>query len=206
LRGPRISGVAEGRHGLIPTDAEMRVEGADRVWAAGDATWFPLKQGGIAAQQADVAAAAILREAGLDVDVPAFAPVVRGALLTGSEPLFFSSANGEREGASTAPLWWPPGKVAGRWLAPYLAREWSGGPDDPLIPLEDRGGDDPEQRAGSHREALDLALRFADVDAEEGEFANAVRWLDLAERLNLTLPPAWARKRSHWREILQGKP
>lgn len=202
LRVPDVPGVTQGRHGFIPTGPTMSVEGMDRVWAAGDATWFPVKQGGIAAQMADVAAASIVEAAGIGVEVPAFVPVVRGALLTGDEPEFFSSVVGGGPGqSSAAPLWWPPGKVAGKWLAPYLAREWSGSPEDPLAPLEARDEGDAEARARSHREALDLALRFADVDANEGEFASAVRWLDIAERLNLTLPAVWSRKRAHWSEI-----
>lgn len=121
-----IPGVPQGRDGFIGTDPEMAVEGLDAVWCAGDATWFPIKQGGIAAEQADVAAAAIGRRAGAAGPAPTFAPVVRGALLTGDEPEFFRFEGDGAGTASTAPLWWPPGKVAGRWLAPYLAREWSG--------------------------------------------------------------------------------
>ncbi len=198
LRVPPIPGLPQGRNGFIATDATMRVEGPSRVWAAGDATWFPIKQGGIAAQQADVAATAIAEVAGTPVQVPAFNPVVRGVLLTGDEPQYFNAKVGTDGKSSAAPLWWPPAKVAGRWLAPYLAREWEGNSDDPLVPLQDRMDGD----ARSHREGLDLALRFADVDAEQGEFANALRWLAIAERLNLILPPEWAQKRAHWREIV----
>ena len=196
-----IPGVPQGRDGFIGTDPEMAVEGLDGVWAAGDATWFPVKQGGIAAEQADVAAASIGRRSGAAGPVPTFAPVVRCALLTGGEPEFFRFG-GEDEGtASAAPLWWPPGKVAGRWLAPYLAREWSGSENDPLYPLEDLTVGAEEKDAARHREALDLALRFAAVDADQGDFGAAVRWLDVAERLNVTLPREWSQRRSEWREL-----
>jgi sulfide:quinone oxidoreductase len=207
LAVPEIGGLPQGRHGFIPTDASMRVDGLEHVWAAGDATWFPLKQGGIAAQQADIAAAGIALAAGIEVEVPPLRPVVRVAMLTGDEPEFFRSelAAGAEPAEGDFPLWWPPGKVAGRWLAPYLAREWSGNPTDPLVPLEDIGGGDGERRGGQHREALDLAFRFADLDASQGDVAQALRWLDVAEKLNVTLPAEYATRRAEWAEILRSR-
>ena len=50
--------------GFLPVDAHGRVVGAPGVYAAGDATDFAIKQGGIACQQADAAAEAIAAEAG----------------------------------------------------------------------------------------------------------------------------------------------
>jgi sulfide:quinone oxidoreductase len=209
LEVPEISGLPQGRHGFIPTDASMAVDGLERVWAAGDATWFPIKQGGIAAQQADVAAAGIALAAGLDIEVPPLRPAVRVTMLTGDEPAFFRSelAAEAEPGAGDFPLWWPPSKVAGRWLAPYLAREWSGSPTDPLVPLEDvaNGDGDDGHRGSQHREALDLALRFADLNASQGDVAQALRWLDVAEKLNVTLPAAYASRRSEWSEILRSR-
>ena len=60
-----LDGVVQGPHGFIPTDSRMRVPGGIDVYAVGDASWFPIKQGGLAAQQADVAATAIA--AGIDL-------------------------------------------------------------------------------------------------------------------------------------------
>lgn len=60
-----IEGLPQRHHGFIPVDPDMRVEGAPRVYAAGDATWYPNKQGGIAAQQGETAAASIAADAGL---------------------------------------------------------------------------------------------------------------------------------------------
>jgi sulfide:quinone oxidoreductase len=206
LRVPDIPGLPQGRNGFIATDATMRVDGLEAVWAAGDATWFPIKQGGIAAQQADIAAAGIALASGAEVEVPPLRPVVRVAMLTGEQPEFFRSefATDAKPATGGAPLWWPPGKVAGRWLAPYLAREWSGSAIDPLVPLEDLGGDD-EAREGQHRDALELALRFAEVDASQGEFEQALRWLDVAEKLNVTLPPEYVSRRADWLEILRSR-
>jgi sulfide:quinone oxidoreductase len=207
LRVPEIPGIPQGRHGFIPTDAAMKVDGLDRVWAAGDATWFPIKQGGIAAQQADIVAAGMALKAGAEVDVPPLRPTVRVTMLTGEEPEFFrASVAGDGEGERAVfPLWWPPGKVAGRWLAPYLAREWAGKPEDPLMPLEDLDALDDETRAEQHRSAVDLALRFAQLDADEGDLAQALRWLDVAEKLNVTLPHEYEQRRADWTELLRSR-
>ncbi|MFN8162131.1 MAG: FAD-dependent oxidoreductase, partial [Solirubrobacterales bacterium] len=77
-----IPGIPQAPHGFIGTDLHQRVEGTDHVFAAGDATWFPVKQGGIAAQQADVAASAIAAMADPDIPRAVFRPVLRGVLLT----------------------------------------------------------------------------------------------------------------------------
>ena len=47
--GPGIAGLPADAHGFLPVDRYGHVKGADRVWAAGDATARPLKQGGLAA-------------------------------------------------------------------------------------------------------------------------------------------------------------
>jgi hypothetical protein len=47
-------------------------------------------------------------------------------LLTGSLPLYvraeLSGGRGESSTVASDALWWPPGKIAARHLAPYLAR------------------------------------------------------------------------------------
>jgi hypothetical protein len=52
--------------------------------------------------------------------------VLRGLLLTGGQPEFMraevSGGEDHPPAASTHALWWPPSKIAGRWLAPYLAQ------------------------------------------------------------------------------------
>jgi sulfide:quinone oxidoreductase len=90
------------------------------VYAAGDMTTRPLKQGGLATQQADVAAAAIAASAGADVNAEAYQPVLRAMLLTGGRPRYLRRpAKGPGAAFDEAP-WWPPHKIAGRELAPYL--------------------------------------------------------------------------------------
>lgn len=123
FEGPRIPGVLHDAQGFIPTDEHCQVVSEVDVWAAGDGTTFPLKQGGIAAQQADAAAAAMAASAGLDVEREPFRPVLRGLLLTGMVPRFLRSEPGTPASAvDTEPLWWPPAKIVGRHLAPFLAK------------------------------------------------------------------------------------
>ena len=100
-----------------------KVPGCAGVWAAGDAIAFPVKQGGLAAQQADAAAEAIAAAAGAPVRPEPFRPVLRGVLLTGRGREWIRRDLGSDE-AGTAErhaLWWPPTKVAGRYLSPFLA-------------------------------------------------------------------------------------
>jgi sulfide:quinone oxidoreductase len=121
--GPAIPGVPSDERGFVRCDEHGQVEGTDSVWAAGDATTFPVKQGGLAAQQADAAAEAIAARAGADVEPQPFRPVLRGVLLTGRGQRWMRGPRDtDDEGAAERhALFWPPTKIAGRYLAPYLA-------------------------------------------------------------------------------------
>jgi sulfide:quinone oxidoreductase len=124
LEGPSLRGLPHDGHGFIPTDATGRVRGVSGVLAAGDVTSFPVKQGGLATQQADAAAETIAAITGADVTPEPFRPVLRGLVLTGEKPLFARAeltSSAEPFTSSTDALWWPPGKIVGRYLAPYLA-------------------------------------------------------------------------------------
>ena len=127
LVGPSLRGIPCGRDGFIHTDAHGRVPGLDDVFAAGDATTFPVKQGGLAAQQADAVAEAIAASAGADIDPQPFRPILRGTLLTGGPPRHLradiSGAAGDDSLISGDALWWPPNKLSGRYLAPYLSAQ-----------------------------------------------------------------------------------
>ena len=68
--------------GFLVTDAHGRVEGLPGVFAAGDGTAHPIKQGGLACQQADAAAEQIAKLAGADIEPEPYDPVLRGMLLT----------------------------------------------------------------------------------------------------------------------------
>jgi len=124
LRGPRIDGLPQTVEGFLPVDAHGQVHGLSDVFAAGDITNFPLKQGGIATQQADAAAELIAANAGADLTPQPFRPVLRGLLLTGRQPRYLrhelTGGAGDTSVASAEPLWWPPAKIVGRYLAPFL--------------------------------------------------------------------------------------
>ena len=124
LEGPAIPGIPCDERGFIQTEAGGRVAGTEDVYAAGDGIDFPIKQGGVATQQADAAAAAIARRVGVELDLPTGEPVIRVKLLTGHGERFATKGGGATSGLSDHALWWPPGKVAGAYLTPYLA-----GPD-----------------------------------------------------------------------------
>jgi sulfide:quinone oxidoreductase len=121
LVGRAPSGIPADENGFLAVDAHGAVQHVERVWAAGDGIAFPVKFGGLAAEQADAAAEAIAQLAGADVAPEPFRPVLRGRLLTGRGERFLhhDAAGGISEVADHT-LWWPPSKVAGRRLAPYL--------------------------------------------------------------------------------------
>ena len=125
LEGSRILGLPQDADGFVATDRQGRVPGLDDVYAAGDITQFPIKQGGLAAQQADSVAETLANEAGATITPRAFHPVLRGLLLTGAAPQYLRNelrgGVGETSAIATDILWWPPGKIVGRYLAPYLA-------------------------------------------------------------------------------------
>jgi sulfide:quinone oxidoreductase len=122
VRGPQLGGVpSEPDFGFIPVDRHGRVDGLDGVYAAGDATNFPVKQGGLAAQQADAVAEHVAARHGAPLDPSPFRPVLRGLLFAGGADRYLRACD---DAVAAQPLWWPPTKIAGRYLAPYLyARE-----------------------------------------------------------------------------------
>jgi sulfide:quinone oxidoreductase len=124
LAGPAIPGLPHDRFGFLQTDPHGRVTATDGVYAAGDVTTFPIKQGGLAAQQADAVAESIAASIDPTIKPEPFRPVLRGMLLTGWVPRYLraeiSGGAGDPPDATEHALWWPPGKIAGRYLAPYL--------------------------------------------------------------------------------------
>ena len=122
--GPGLPGLPCDARGFVLADRHGKVPDVDAVWAAGDAIAFPIKQGGLASQQADAAAEAIAAAAGADLKPHPFRPVLRGMMLTGRGQQWMRGepAGGAGEGTAVRrALWWPPTKIAGRYLSPYLA-------------------------------------------------------------------------------------
>ncbi len=132
LLGPDLGGLPRDHDGFLPADRHGLVRGLTDVYAAGDAISFPIKHGGLAALQADAVAEAIAARVGVPIQPEPFRPVIRGMLLTGDRPRYLESGlagdEGEGGGVSLRPLWWPPSKIAGRYLAPYLMAEVPLGP------------------------------------------------------------------------------
>ncbi len=124
LFGPEVRGIPLGDHGFIRVDPYCRVPGVERVYAAGDATDFPIKHGGIGSQQADIAAQSIAALAGASVTPQRFNPMIHGMLLTNEKPQYLTAhitgGHGFSSEITDTPTWSPPGKIAAKYLAPYL--------------------------------------------------------------------------------------
>ena len=174
VAGPCLRGLPCTADGFIPVDGFGLVEETMTAYAAGDVTNFPVKQGGLATQQAEAAATHIAVRAGVDVKPRPFAPVLRGFLLTGAVPLHLRG--GAHTEATSRPLWPARGKVIGTRLSRWL------GLNDP--------GDRPQ--------GLELALMLADDEAQSGNPGAALEWLAAAEAIAGRLPPAYEVKRRTW--------
>ena len=127
LEGRRIRGVPHDADGFVGVDDHCRVLGRERLFAAGDVTSFPVKQGGIATQQADVIAEVIAADLGAAVDPQLFDPLLRAVLWTGEEPCYLEGWIGGGHGESssfTAEAAWgsSEGKIVGRYLTPFFAK------------------------------------------------------------------------------------
>jgi sulfide:quinone oxidoreductase len=122
LAGEPIPGVPRDAGGFVPVDGLGRVAGLTDVYAVGDMTARPLKQGGLATQQADATATALAAWAGADVEPEPYRPQLRGVLLTGGAPRYLRrlGPDAPSEASDDSP-WWPPHKIAARHLGPYLA-------------------------------------------------------------------------------------
>jgi sulfide:quinone oxidoreductase len=143
LEGQPLAGIPQDGAGFVATDEFGWVLGLTDVYAAGDLTQSSVKQGGIAAQQADAVASAIAADVGASVRPAAIKPVLRGLLLTGLAPRYLRADTGPRPSlADTQPLWWPPAKIVGRHLSPFLAehlglaKDYARPPAGEAVPVE----------------------------------------------------------------------
>jgi sulfide:quinone oxidoreductase len=126
LHGPIVRGIPLGDNGFIRVDPHCRVPDVERIYAAGDATDFPIKQGGIGSQQADVAAQSIAALAGASVTPERFNPTIHGMLLTNGKPRYLTAhitgGHGFSSEITDTPTSSPPRKIAAKYLAPYLEK------------------------------------------------------------------------------------
>ncbi len=204
LAGPSLAGLPMDESGFIRIDDYAQVVGHPDIYAAGDATAFEVKQGGIATQQADAAVESIAARLGAGVTPAPFQRVLRGMLLTGVAPTYLRAALGDepagRGEVAADPLWWPPTKIAGRYLGPYLAGAVEVS-DDPQLEYRRASSDDPRGIDAGHREARELALSFALADAGSDDYRSALRWLEVVEQLDGTLPAGYPERQAQWRRL-----
>jgi sulfide:quinone oxidoreductase len=120
LEGPRLTGLPCDDDGFIPVDAGGRVPGVADVYAAGDVTAARIRQGGLACRQADAVAHQLAAAAGAPVEPAPYDALLEGVLMTGGRELFLRS-DAAADVLADHPLWWPPAKVAGRYLSSFLA-------------------------------------------------------------------------------------
>lgn len=125
LFGPSMSGVpAHAAGGFIAVDPYCRVKGLERVFAAGDAIDFPLKHGGLAAQQADTAARGIAALAGVELELEPLRPELDAVLIGGGVRLHLHArVSGSHGVASSIEALAPAGpeaKIGARYLSDYL--------------------------------------------------------------------------------------
>jgi sulfide:quinone oxidoreductase len=120
LDGPAVPGLPHDARGFLRVDRHGRVEGACDVYAAGDATHHPIKQGGLACQQADAAAEAIAARAGAEIEPEPYAAMLQGVLLTERAATYLRREASARSVLPDQAVWWPPTKIAGRELSRHL--------------------------------------------------------------------------------------
>jgi sulfide:quinone oxidoreductase len=124
LYGPGVRGIPLSEHGFYRVDVHGALVDAEHIYAAGDATEFAVKFGGIAALQADALAESIAALAGAPVTPESFRPVIHGILLTADKPRYLTAritgGQGFSSEISETPSWSPPSKIAAKYLAPYL--------------------------------------------------------------------------------------
>ncbi len=125
ITGRAIRGVPAGTRWFVPINERCVVPFTeDRIFAAGDATDFPVKHGGIGAQQADTAAAGIAHLAGLGSRPSPLDPVIRGTLLTGEQPLYvtalLTAGLGWQSEIYEEPPWPAEEKIVAEELGDYL--------------------------------------------------------------------------------------
>jgi sulfide:quinone oxidoreductase len=125
LEGRVIDGVPRDQDNFVPIDEHGRVDGLERVYAAGDVSSLAFKQGAFASQQADAVAEAIAAALGAGITPSAAAPRMRAVLWTGQGPRYLSNGNGGVDKAASSPSQrhlelLHNGRLTARYLSPLV--------------------------------------------------------------------------------------
>ncbi len=123
MEGRQLGGIPHDKNGFIAVDAYGRVVGLQRVYAAGDVSSHPFKQGPFATQQADTVAEAIAAAAGAAVEPKPFDRIMRAVLWTGQGPRYLCGRTGDGDDGTSGPSerhleLLHNGKVTARYLTP----------------------------------------------------------------------------------------
>jgi sulfide:quinone oxidoreductase len=126
LVGRRIPGLPHDANGFLPIDRHGHVADTSDVYAAGDIADFPVKQGSIAAQQADAVVASIASRFGSQQDAPEFHPQLHAVLFSEHGRTFLRAADhGGPHGdaaVSEEPLWEDAEKIFSKHLSQRMRR------------------------------------------------------------------------------------
>jgi sulfide:quinone oxidoreductase len=127
FEGRPPDGIPHDSEGFVGVDEHGGVIGLERVYAIGDITTFPVKQGALATQQADTVAEAVAAAAGAAIEPKPFDPVLRGVLFTGHQPRYLygrpTGGHGETSSFSERPEGpLREGKLTARYLSPLVDR------------------------------------------------------------------------------------
>lgn len=127
FQGQPPDGIPHDGNGFVGVDDHCKVIGLERVYAIGDVTTFPIKQGALATQQADTVAEAIAAAAGAAIEPKPFDPVLRGVLWTGHQPRYLygrpTGGHGETSSFSDRPEGpLSEGKLTARYMTPLIDR------------------------------------------------------------------------------------
>ncbi len=134
-----------------------------------------------------------------------FDPVLRAAIVTGGPVEYVRrplDSGAEAVESSGRALWWPPAKVAGERLAARLSLPAVAARQTLVDVADSTSAAIPERAPES---PADLLLAAADADAEAGDYAGALGWLELVEQLDFVLPADHLARRAEW-ERLAGSP
>ncbi|HMC49994.1 MAG TPA: FAD-dependent oxidoreductase [Solirubrobacterales bacterium] len=125
LEGRRIAGISHDEDGFLAVDEHGGAVGVERIYAAGDVSSLPFKQGAFATQQADAVAEAIAATTGAGIMPRAAGPRMRAVLWTGQGPRYLSNGNREVDEIASDPSQrhlelLHNGRLSARYLSPLV--------------------------------------------------------------------------------------